>query len=245
MEKDTFIFGIYPVLEALRNGKEMESLFIKRGSNGELFDEMLSLARKMEIPVHMVPIEKLKRMTQGNHQGVVGIASHIGYVPVEEIITTAFEEGRSPLLVLLDGITDVRNFGAIARSAECAGADAIVFSSLNSAPVNAVAIKASAGALMHMPVCRVHNMVTTVKNMKNYGIKIIAASEKGRTVYTEYDFNEPTAIIMGAEDSGIDTALLKISDYMVNIPMKGKVKSLNVSVASGVLLFEALKQRMK
>jgi len=240
---DNIIFGIYPVLEALRNGKDIDTLYIRQKLVGENTEEIVSLARDLQVPVHRVPPEKLNRMVRGNNQGVVAIMAQVVYSAVDEIVMNVFEQGKNPFIVVLDGITDVRNFGAIARSAECAAADCVVFSEKNAAPVNSVSMKASAGALSHIPVARVSSLVNTVKNLKDLGLKIIAVTEKANAPYYNFDFLQPMALVLGSEDEGIGPTLLHQCDESIAIPMKGKVQSLNVSVAAGIVFFEALKQR--
>jgi len=240
---DKLIFGIYPVLEALRSGVILDSIFIKKNLEGNNISEIVSLAKKYEIPINNVPIEKLNRLTGKRHQGIIATYSQVIYSPIEEIITGAFESGLSPLILVLDGITDVRNFGAISRSAECAGITAIVFQFKNSAPVNSVAIKASAGALLNIPLCRVPNLKNTVAYLKDSGLQIVGASEKNSLPYYKLNYNIPTAIVMGSEDMGINPEILKLCNENITIPMSGKIQSLNVSVATGIILFEAFKNR--
>ncbi|MEI6122629.1 MAG: 23S rRNA (guanosine(2251)-2'-O)-methyltransferase RlmB [Bacteroidota bacterium] len=243
MEKDQLIYGIRPLIEAINAGKDVDKILIQNGLKSELFHEFRSLLAQRNIPYQFVPIEKLKRVTTKNHQGVIGFVSNIVYSEVENIVPFVFEQGHMPLIIILDRITDVRNFGAIARSAECAGADAIVIPYFNSVRVSADAIKSSAGALHKIPVCRSLSMIKTVEFLKSSGLQIVACTEKAQQPYYNCNFNLPTAIIMGSEDDGISDVLLKAADHKFKIEMVGEIQSLNVSVATGIVLFEALKQR--
>ena len=237
------LFGIRPVMEAIQAGREIERILFKTGLQGNLFRELHALAEEKNIPVQFVPAEKLNRLTQANHQGVVAYVSLIAYADLETVIASTFEDGKTPLILLLDGVTDVRNFGAIARSAECAGVHALVIPAKGAAPVNADALKTSAGALNRIPVCRVPNLRTAAYYLKDSGITIIAATEKSTKRIYEYDFTHPAAIIMGAEDSGISDAALKLSAEQLSIPLQGGIASLNVSAAAAVVLFEVVRQR--
>lgn len=243
MEKSDFIFGIHTVIEAINSGKEIERILIKKGLQGELYFKLMDMVHQMQIPVQMVPIEKLDRVTRKNHQGVLAFISPIAYNNIEEIIPRLFEEGKTPLLLILDQVTDVRNFGAIARSAEVAGVDAIIIPEKGAAQINADAMKTSAGALHLIPVCRSKSLSMTIKFLKNSGLKIVAATGKGEKFYDETNMKDPLAIIMGSEDLGIEAGLLKIADEWVKIPQAGQIESLNVSVAAGILIFEAIRQR--
>ena len=201
------------------------------------------LVKDMHIPIQRVPVERINRMTKKNHQGVVAFISPIAYQSVEQLVPTLFEEGKNPLFIMLDGITDVRNFGAIARTCDCAGVDAIIIPSKNSVSVNADAIKTSVGALHTIPVCRETNLTTTIKYLKACGFNIIAATEKGDYDYTKANYTLPTCIIMGAEDKGVAYEHLSLCDEWIKIPLYGSIESLNVSVAAGVVIYEAIKQR--
>ena len=201
--KNEMIFGIRAVIEAIQAGKEIDKIIIKKDIQSELSKELLTVVKDMHIPIQRVPVERINRMTKKNHQGVVAFISPIAYQSVEQLVPTLFEEGKNPLFIMLDGITDVRNFGAIARTCECAGVDAIIIPSKNSVSVNADAIKTSAGALHTIPVCRETNLTTTIKYLKACGFNIIAATEKGDYDYTKANYTLPTCIIMGAEDKGV------------------------------------------
>ena len=237
------IFGIRAVIEAIQAGKEIDKIIIKKDIQSELSKELLTVVKDMHIPIQRVPVERINRMTKKNHQGVVAFISPIAYQSVEQLVPTLFEEGKNPLFIMLDGITDVRNFGAIARTCECAGVDAIIIPSKNSVSVNADAIKTSAGALHTIPVCRETNLTTTIKYLKACGFNIIAATEKGDYDYTKANYTLPTCIIMGAEDKGVAYEHLALCDEWIKIPLYGSIESLNVSVAAGVVIYEAIKQR--
>ncbi len=241
--KNEMIFGVRAVLEAIDAGKEIDKILIKRDILSELSRELFAAVKGTNIPVQRVPVEKLNRITRKNHQGVIAFVSAVEYASVETFVPYLFEEGKDPLLVLLDGITDVRNFGSIARTCECAGADAIIIPSHGSVTVNADAVKTSAGALHTLPVCREKNITETIKYLKASGFRIVCATERGKINYTQSDFNVPVCIVMGAEDTGIPSEHLALCDDWVSIPQYGKIESLNVSVATAVILYEAVRQR--
>ena len=237
------IFGVRAVLEAIEAGKEVDKILVKRDLQSELSRELFAALRGRTIPVVRVPVEKLNRITRKNHQGVIAYISAVEYASVDPLVPTIYEEGRVPFLVLLDGITDVRNFGSIARTCDCAGVDAIIIPSHNSVTVNADAVKTSAGALHLLPVCREKNITETLKYLKASGIRIVCATEKGKINYTQTNFTEPVCVVMGAEDKGIPQEHLALCDDWVAIPQFGNIESLNVSVATGVVLYEAVRQR--
>jgi 23S rRNA (guanosine2251-2'-O)-methyltransferase len=243
IEKNEMIFGVRAVIEAIQAGKEIDRILIKRDIQSDLSKELFAVVKGTMIPVQRVPVERINRITRKNHQGVVAFISSITYQKTEDIVTMLFEQGKNPLLIMLDGITDVRNFGAIARTCECAGVDAIVIPSKNSVSANADAIKTSAGALYKLPVCREQNLTQTIKFLKDSGFKIVAATEKGDYDYTKANYNDPVCIIMGAEDTGVPYEHLALCDEWIKIPMLGTIESLNVSVAAGILIYEAVKQR--
>jgi 23S rRNA (guanosine2251-2'-O)-methyltransferase len=243
LKKENFIYGIHPVMEALKSGKEIEKILIQKGLRGEGFQQLHTLMREMEILIQFVPLEKLDRMTRQNHQGVVAMISEITYQKIEAILPFAYEQGKVPLVLVLDHITDVRNLGAIARTAECSGVDAILIPEKGSAQVNQDAIKTSAGALYKVPVCRYHSAKESFMFLKNSGLKIIAATEKANSDYTDVDMIQPLVLILGSEESGISAELLGLADELIQIPIMGEIQSLNVSVAAGVILYEILRQR--
>lgn len=243
MSNKNFIFGTRTVIEAVDAGKEIDKVLIKKGLNNELAKKLYFLLRTREIPYQFVPEQRINRVTRKKHQGVLAFISPVTFYNVEEIVTRLFEKGKNPFIIVLDGITDVRNFGAIARVSECAGIDAILLPSKSSVQINADAMKTSAGALHHIPVCRTGNLRRTMKILKNSGLQIISATEKANTPYYITDFKNPTALIMGSEDKGITREILQMSDSLIKIPVFGKIKSLNVSVSAGILIYEAIKQR--
>jgi len=237
------IFGTRAVIEAVRADKEIDRLYLQSGLNNELLRELMTLIKERNIPFQYVPVEKLNRLTGKNHQGVVGYVSSLAYQKIEDILPFLFEQGKVPLLLVLDRITDVRNFGAICRSAECAGVDAVLIPSRGAAQINADAIKTSAGALLKIAVCRETNLKHTLAFLKESGLKIVACSEKAERAYFECDLNLPAALLMGSEEDGISGEYLKMADELIKIPMQGTIGSLNVSVATGIILFETLRQR--
>lgn len=242
-ESNQLVFGIRAVMEAIRSGKEIESLYIQRGLGGELFNELKSTLNEFQITAQQVPVEKLNRITAKNHQGIVAFISPIVYQKIEDIIPQVYERGEVPLILVLDGITDVRNMGAIARSAECAGVHAIVLPVKGSAQINEDAIKTSAGALYQIPVCRHNNLLQTVQFLQSSGLQLVCCTEKTTEDIYQPDYTSPTAIIMGSEEDGIGNELIRIADHLAKIPMFGKIESLNVSVSTGVILYEAVRQR--
>ncbi len=240
---DNIIFGIRPVVEAIESHKQIEKLYIKRGAEGQLMNELKGLCLRHHIHTQEVPVEKLNRLTRGNHQGVVAQIAAIEYVGLDDILERVPED-ETPLIVVFDGVTDVRNFGGIARSAECAGAHGLITSLKSSAPVNADAVKASAGALNVIPVCRVGSIRNTLKTLQAQGFQIVAATEKSRKLLYDADFRRPTAIVMGAEDKGISKEVLKLCDEQLAIPLIGHIESLNVAAAAAIMLFEVVRQRI-
>lgn len=237
------IFGIRAVAEAISAGKEVDKILIRKDLTGELAGELFEMLRGSNIVVQRVPQEKLNSITRKNHQGVIAFISPINYQPIEEIVSSLYEQGKVPFILVLDHLTDVRNFGAIARTAECAGVDAIIIPSKGSVSVTADAVKTSAGALMNIPVCRVQSLYNCVKYLKDCGLQIMGASEKSNINYTDADMTTPLALVMGAEDKGISTEILSLADTTVSLPQYGKIASLNVSVAAGVMIYEVLRQR--
>lgn len=238
------VFGIRAVMEAIDSGKEIESLFIQKGISGDLFRELRKLIDQYQIKYQYVPIEKLNRLTTKNHQGVVAFISPISFHKVEDLIPFIYENGETPLLLVLDRITDVRNFGAIARTAECAGVHGIVIPLKESAAIHSDSIKTSAGALFKIPVCRVHSLKKAVEYMQESGLQVIGCSEKNDESMYTVDYTVPTAVVLGSEEDGISNDLMRILDRFAKIPLKGEIESLNVSVAAGVVLYEAVRQRM-
>jgi len=241
--KDNFIFGLHPVIEAIQSGKEIEKVFLQTNLTSAVAKELQRLLRENNILFQYVPLEKLRRITPKNHQGVVAYVSEITYQKIEDILPFLFEKGKIPLLLILDEITDVRNMGAIVRTAECAGADAVVIPQKGSALINAEGMKASAGALNILPVCREKSLAEAVRFMQESGVQVIGCTEKAESSYTSIDLTIPTAFILGSEGKGISGELLRLCDKQAKIPLIGKIESLNVSVTAGIVLFESLRQR--
>lgn len=238
------IFGIRTLIEAIQEGKEIDKVFIQKGLRGDLYPELYQLIKDRDIPYSLVPPEKLNRFTRKNHQGVVAFISSITYHNIEQLIPSLYEEGKTPFILILDRITDVRNFGALARTAECAGVDAILIPARGGAAINADAVKTSAGALHKIPVCRSKYLQDDLKFLKESGLKIIGVSEKAKKAYYEETYKEPIALMLGSEEDGISDAYIPLLDEFVKIPMAGSIASLNVGVAGGILMFEASKQRL-
>lgn len=243
MKEKEMIFGTRAIIEAIEADKEIDKLLLRKDLQGNLSKELIVLAKNRGITVQRVPSERLDRYTRKNHQGAIAFLSAISYEHIEDIVPFLYEEGKDPFILLLDGITDVRNFGAIARTCEVAGVDAIVIPAKGSVTVNADAVKTSAGALLKIPVCKEPNLTDVIKYLKNSGIKVVAASERSSQLYTATDYTGPIAIVMGAEDTGVSTENLRLVDEMVKIPQYGTIGSLNVSVAAGILIYEAIRQR--
>ena len=237
------IFGGRAGIEAIQAGKEIDKILVKKDIQSDLSKELFTALKGTLIPVQRVPVERINRITRKNHQGVIAFVSQISYQKVEHLVPFLFEEGKNPIFVMLDGITDVRNFGAIARTCECAAIDAVIIPARGSVTVNADAMKTSAGALHTLPVCKEQNLKSTLQYLKDSGFRIIAATEKGDYDYTKADYTGPTCIIMGAEDTGVSYENLALCDEWVKIPILGSIESLNVSVAAGILIYEAVKQR--
>lgn len=242
-EVNQLVFGIRAIIEAIKSGSEIETIFVQRGLTGELFQELRTLLKERDLVFQQVPAEKLNRITQKNHQGVIAFISPITYSKIEDVIPAVYERGETPLILILDSITDVRNFGAIVRTAECAGVQAIIVPARGSAQINPDAIKTSAGALFNVPVCRHENLQKTVKFLQESGLQLIACTEKTDASIYKPDYTVPTAIILGSEEDGVSSDLIRISDHLAKIPMFGEIESLNVSVSAGVILYEAVRQR--
>lgn len=244
IDKSQVVFGIRAVIEAIESGKQVDKVLMKKGLGGELARELLSVTREYNVPVQRVPVERINKVTRKNHQGVIAFMAAVDYYHVDDIVPALYDEGINPLVVVLDGVTDVRNFGAIARTCECAGVNCIVIPERNSVSVNADAVKTSAGALNYLPVCRERNLVKAVQYLRDSGFKVMGASEKTDLNYTKADFTGPVAIVLGAEDTGISTDVLKLCDTLVAIPEFGQINSLNVSVAGGIMIYEVVRQRL-
>jgi len=242
-EEKNFIFGIRPIIEAIKNGKTIDKLFIQKGLHNDLFAELWKLVRLRRINYKHVPLEKINRLTRKNHQGVFAFVSPIDLHKIEDMIPQIYEQGKNPLILILDRVTDVRNFGAIARTAECAGIDTILIPEQGAAAINADAVKTSAGALHKIPICRTWNLKLSLEFLKDSGLQLVACTEKTDQDIYSTDFKNPTAIIIGSEKDGISPEYLKMSQFKAKIPMSGNISSLNVSVAASVIIYEAIRQR--
>jgi len=241
--KEELIYGRHPVLDAIRAGRELDKVMLQRGTRGEFEKEVRALCKEHDIPLQYAPKERLQKWTKGNHQGIIALLAMIPYYRLEDLIPMLYEREDVPLIVILDGVTDVRNFGAIARTAECAGAHALVIPRKGAARINADAMKTSVGALAHLPVCREDSLNNAIDLLKMSGIQVFASDLKGEKILHELDFTVPTAIVLGSEDEGVSHGILNKSERFV-IPQKGKTDSYNVSVAAGMMLYEVLRQRV-
>jgi len=243
MRNNDFIYGIRAVNEALDSGTQIDKVMMTPNLTGELAQNLLHRLKEHKVFVQKVPVERLNRITGKNHQGVIAQVSPVVYHSLDQLVPTLYEEGKTPLILVLDGITDTRNFGAIARTAECAGVDAIVIPKRGSVSVTADAVKTSAGALLRIPVCREESVSQVLRYLQQSGIMIVGATEKGNNDYTNVDYTMPVAIVMGAEDTGLSEASLRACDSFAAIPILGSIGSLNVSVAAAVIIYEAVRQR--
>ncbi|MEM9050526.1 MAG: 23S rRNA (guanosine(2251)-2'-O)-methyltransferase RlmB [Bacteroidota bacterium] len=241
--KEFVAYGIHPISEALKEGKPIEKVLIQKGLRGESSHELVHQLRKAEIPTQFVPKIKLDKITGKNHQGLIAFISPVEYQNIEWLLPSLYEEGKVPLILILDGVTDVRNFGAICRTAECAGVHAIVVPARGSAQIGPDAIKTSAGALLQIPICRTNDLSETINFLHSSGLKIISCHEKASKKHYSSDLTKPCALIMGSEETGISKDILATSTEEVRIHLVGSTSSLNVSTAAGIILFEALRQR--
>ncbi len=237
----TFVFGIHPVAEALDSGKNLDSIVVSRSGTNERLNKLVGQARAQGIPIKMVPKVKLDSITLKNHQGIVAFLSPITYQPLEEIVMSAFEDGESPVLLAAEGITDVRNLGAISRSAECFGVHALIIPERGSASITDGAIKSSSGALLRLPVCRVSKITDAIKFLKTSGVSCIALSEKAEDTIDDNKITGPFCLVMGDEGEGVSKAVLELCDTTLRIPMKGNTASLNVSVSAGIAIYQLQK----
>lgn len=240
-----FIYGTRAIIEAIESGKEIDKLFVQKDLRNELSSELLKLCRDLSIPVQRVPVEKLNRITRKNHQGAVAYLSSVTFASLDNLISEAYGKAENPLFIMLDRVTDVRNFGAIARTAECAGVHGIIVPSRGTAQIGSDAMKTSAGALNYIPVCRAENLKLTIKNLQENGIQVIACSEKATETIYEKDFSIPVVLLMGSEEDGISPEYLKLCDGHAKLPITGSIESLNVSVATGIITYEAVRQRTR
>ncbi len=242
-KKNEIIYGIRPLIESLKAGRHLEKVWIQKGLRGTLFRELMQTLKDNNTPYQFVPSEKLKAYNNRNHQGIVAFMSLVEFQQLDQILPLLFEKGKTPLILILDQITDVRNMGAIMRTAECTGVHAVVIPEKGSARINADTVKSAAGAINFIPLCREPRLEDTVKFLKNCGLKIFAATEKGAIDLYSASFNDPSAIILGSEEKGISPKVLKYADENISIPIHGHIQSLNVSVAAGVFLYECIRQR--
>lgn len=243
MEKSDYIFGIRAVIEAIESGKSIDKVLVRRDLGGDLARELAGVLRQYGILSQRVPADRLNRITMKNHQGVIALVSPVTYHRLDNLLPSLYEEGRNPFIIALDGLTDTRNFGAIGRTADCSGVDGIVIPERNSVSVTPDAVKTSAGGLFYVPVCRERDIVTAVRLLRDSGVKVVGATEKGAVDYTDIDYKGPVAVVMGSEDTGISDDVLRLCDELAAIPMLGNIGSLNVSVAAGVLMYEVVRQR--
>ena len=242
-KKSDIIYGIRTVIEAVKSGQHLERVFVQKSLKGDLYKELMQELHHTSTPISKVPSERINKFTKKNHQGVVALISPIQYHTLEHLVPQLFEEGKNPLILILDEITDVRNFGAIARTAECLGVHSLVIPSRGGAQVNEDAVKTSAGAFNYLPVCREQSLLDAVRYLQESGMNIVSCSEKTKKTLNQMDFNGPTAIIMGSEERGISADLMELSNEIAKVPMTGSIESLNVGVAAGMALYEVQRQR--
>ena len=243
MKNEALLFGIHAVMEAIKSGKSIDKIFVQKGLKGDLSKDLLALLKEHNIVPNTVPIEKLNKLTRKNHQGVVAFVSPVTFYDLEELIIQTQEKGETPFFILLDQLTDARNFGAIIRTAECVGAHGIIIPKSGSAPVSADTVKTSAGAVFNMPICKVDHLKDALFLLQASGIQSVAATEKTDNEIYQVDFNQPIAIVMGSEGKGVSPGILKQVDHKAKLPMFGNISSLNVSVAAGVFMYEVVRQR--
>jgi len=242
--KQEMTYGIHPVMEAITAGKEIEKVFIQRGLQSTAFRDLMALIKEYNIVYQLVPVEKMNRISRKNHQGIIAIISPVVFYSIENLLPGVYEAGRMPFVLILDKITDVRNFGAILRTAECTGVDAVIIPTKNAAQLNSDTIKSSAGAIYKVPICRSDNLKTSIDFLKESGLKIVAATEKAEQSIFNSEMTGPLGLIMGSEGEGISAEYLKKTDLQVSIPLLGEIESLNVSVAAGVMMYEVVRQRI-
>lgn len=244
MANNNFIYGTRAVIEAVNSDKQIEKVMIVRSDDNPLQNELTTLLKQHRVYFQFVPLQKINKISRKNHQGVIAFISPVAFYDAEEIVTRVFEAGKIPFILALDGVTDVRNFGAVIRTAECSGVHAVLVPEKGSAAVNADAVKTSAGALYKVPVCKTRSLRETLQNLKENGLQIISASEKADKNYYQSDFTLPTVLVVGSEEKGISNSIISLSDKFVKIPLLGEIKSLNVSVAASILMYESVRQRI-
>jgi 23S rRNA (guanosine2251-2'-O)-methyltransferase len=243
MAETGMIYGTRAVIEAILAGKDIDKVMVQTGLSNELVRELFNVARAHNISVQSVPAERLKRISTKNHQGVICMLSPVSFASVENLVALAYEQGREPFFIMLDRVTDVRNFGAVVRTAECAGVDGIIIPDKGGAPITADAMKTSAGALNYVPICREKDLKKTMKLLRESGIRIVACTEKTDKDLYELNLSGPMVLVVGSEEDGISDAILRDADDLARIPLKGKIGSLNVSVAAAVAMYEVVRQR--
>jgi 23S rRNA (guanosine2251-2'-O)-methyltransferase len=244
-EEIDFVFGLRPVIEAIKAGKNIDKILVLNKIKSDNFNELKELIKENDIFFQYVPQERLNKVTKKNHQGIIAFLSPVEFSDIERIVPQLYEEGKQPFLVLLDKITDVRNFGAIVRTAECVGVHAVVVPEKGAAKIGNDAIKTSTGAIYNIPICKVKSLVKTVEFLKDSGVKVMSCSEKATERYDEISYEGPIALVMGSEETGVTREILNNSNHVISIPIMGKIQSLNVSVAFGVIAYEALKSKMR
>ena len=242
-EKKSFIYGLRTVMEAISSGQPVDKVLIRNQLKGELFQELFASVRGQGIPFQFVPTGKLDGITRKNHQGVIAFLSPVDFCRIEDVLPGLFEQGQNPFLLILDGLTDVRNFGAVLRTAECAGVHAVIIPQKNFARVSEDTAKTSAGALYRIPLCRTPSLEDAAEYIKKSGIQVVGVTEKSQTDYYDVEMKNPTALVMGAEDRGISPGLMQKANFLARIPLDGEIDSLNVSVAAGILIYEVVRQR--
>ena len=245
MANNNFIYGTRAVIEAVHSDKQIEKVMIVRSDDNQLQKELIALLKQHRIYYQFVPFQKINKISRKNHQGVIAFISPVSFYDAEEVVTRLYEDGQTPFILALDGVTDVRNFGAIVRTAECAGVHAVLIPEKGSAGINADAVKTSAGALHKVPICRTRSLRETLHNLKQNGLQIISASEKAEKNYYQTDFALPVVLVVGSEEKGISNSIISLSDEFVKIPMLGEINSLNVSVAASILMYETVRQRIR
>ncbi len=244
MEKENQIFGIRAIIEAINANKEIDKVFIQKDAEGDLMKDLMKAMKRNNVNFSYVPVEKLNRLTPNNHQGAVATIAPISFVSLETLVEGALIGDKKPLFLILDQLSDARNFGAIIRTAECTGVSGIIIQKQGSAPVNGDTVKTSAGAVFNVPICKVDHIKDAIFYLQGSGVKTVAATEKTESHIYDINLNEPVAIIMGSEDRGVNPSVLKIVDEKAKLPMFGTIESLNVSVACGAFLYETVRQRM-
>lgn len=242
-DKTNTIFGIFPVKEALASKVNFDKVFIQKGIENDKVESLVTALERANVNVNVVPIEKLNRLTKGNHQGIVALTSPVAFHSLESVVETTLEKDSTPLFLILDQITDVRNFGAILRTAECTGVDAVIIQKSGGAPVTGDTVKTSAGAIFNIPICKVDHIKDAIFYLQGSGITTVAATEKTNTNLYSLELTQPLAIVMGSEGKGISKSVLNLVDKKASLPLLGEINSLNVSVACGAFLYEVIRQR--